>query len=195
MKLFFWIILLSVLLSILIPYCSEAFRVALSCSPSRAELLAGQDIWRLEKGVNLFDFGSKIPLITSWKNQIVGEQTIDDLVNLNDLAPTFLEFAHLKIPNDMTAKSLRSILFSDQSEHIESDRKFVVTARETHILCRKCRLGYPALSILTYDYLYIKKCEAERWPVGEPPLFGGVNALRLHDALPIKISSLRTFQS
>ena len=38
---------------------------------------------------------------------------VNDFVNLNDLAPTFLELAELEIPVEMTAKSLNNILFSD----------------------------------------------------------------------------------
>jgi arylsulfatase A-like enzyme len=144
--------------------------------------------WQMPRGLaNLFDFGTKIPLIISWKNQIVGGRTVDDFVNLNDLAPTFLEFAHLKIPNDMTAKSLNSILSSDQSGRISTDRKFVVTARERHALCRKNGIGYPARAIRTYTYLYIRNYEPERWPAGDPPLFGDVDAHMLHYPSPTKM--------
>ena len=144
--------------------------------------------WQMSRGLaNLFDFGTKIPLIISWKNQIVGERTVDDLVNLKDLAPTFLEFAHLKIPNDMTAKSLMSILISDQSGRIDKEREFVVTARERHALCRKNGMGYPGRAIRTYDYLYIRNYEPERWPAGDPPLFGDVDAHMLHYPSPTKM--------
>jgi len=188
MKLLIWIVLLSALLLILIPSCSEAFRARSSCTPARTGLLAEEDIWRLEEGVNLFDFGSKIPLIICWKNQIVGERSVDDLVNLNDPVPTFLEFAHLKIPNDMTAKSLSSILFSGQSEYIESDRKFVLSTRENHTLCRKYGFGYPARSVRTYDYLYIRNCEPERRQASDPLLFGDVNTHTLHYPSPTKVN-------
>jgi arylsulfatase A-like enzyme len=144
--------------------------------------------WQMPRGLaNLYDFGAKIPLIISWKNQIAGGRTVDDLVNLNDLAPTFLEFAHLNIPTEMTAKSLGNILSSEESGRIDKNREFVITARERHAFCRKNGIGYPARAIRTYDYLYIRNYEPERWPAGDPPLFGDVDAHMLHYPSPTKM--------
>ena len=147
--------------------------------------------WQMPRGLaNLYDFGSKIPLIISWIDHITGGRTVADLVSLNDLAPSFLEIAKVDIPLDMTAKNLGKILFSKDSGRIDMDRKFIVTARERHALCRKNGLGYPARAIRTYDFLYINNYEPDRWPAGDPPLFGDVDAHMLHYPSPTKMHIL-----
>ncbi len=54
---------------------TQAYCAAPSCSPARAGMLTGQDIWRLEDGADL-----------------------------NDLAPIFLEIAEIEILKKMTGK-------------------------------------------------------------------------------------------
>ncbi len=147
--------------------------------------------WQMPRGLaNLYDFGTRIPLIITWKNHISAGRLVNDFVNLNDLAPTFLELAELEIPVEMTAKSLKNILFSDLSGQIELERDFVVTARERHALCRQNGLGYPGRAIQTFDFLYIRNYEPDRWPAGDPPLFGDVDAHMLHYPSPTKMHVL-----
>jgi len=147
--------------------------------------------WQMPRGLaNLYDFGTRIPLIIAWKDHISAGRLVNDFVNLNDLAPTFLELAELEIPVEMTAKSLNNILFSDLSGQIESERDFVVTARERHALCRQNGLGYPGRAIQTFDFLYIRNYEPDRWPAGDPPLFGDVDAHMLHYPSPTKMHIL-----
>ncbi|NME66803.1 sulfatase family protein [Flammeovirga aprica] len=132
--------------------------------------------WQMPRGLaNLYEFGTKVPLIIHWPEHFKGGREIEDFVTLNDFAPTFLELAGLPIPEEMTAKSLVNILQSEQSGMIE-DRDFVVTARERHAFVRKGGLGYPGRAIQTKDFLYIKNFEPSRWPAGDPPLFGDVDA-------------------
>ena len=64
------------------------------------------------------------------QDHINGGRTVDDFVNLNNLAPTFLEINGLTIPSEMTAKSLVTILNSKESGRLDMDRDFIVTARE-----------------------------------------------------------------
>ena len=147
--------------------------------------------WQMPRGLaNLYDYGTRIPLIIAWKDHISGGRSVDDFVNLNDLAPTFLELAGLKIPEEVTAKSLTSILYSDLSGRVESSRDFVVTARERHALCRLGGYGYPGRAIQTFDFLYIRNFEPDRWPAGDPPLFGDVDAHMLHYPSPTKMNIL-----
>jgi N-sulfoglucosamine sulfohydrolase len=60
------------------------------------------------------------------------------------------------------------------------------TARERHALCRAWGMGYPARAIRTHDFLYIRNYEPDRWPAGDPPLFGDVDAWKLQYASPTK---------
>jgi len=144
--------------------------------------------WQMPRGLaNLYDFGTRVPMIFSWKQYIPEGRTVDDFVNLNDLAPTFLEIAGLPVPQEMTAKSLANILFSRESGQIDQTRDFVVTARERHALCRANGLGYPGRAIRTRDFLFIRNYEPDRWPAGDPPLFGDVDAHMLSYPCPAKI--------
>ena len=147
----------------------------------------GDNGWQMPRGLaNLYDFGTRVPLIISWKGRIKGNRVVDDFVNLNDLAPTFLELGGRKIPGYMTAKSLRNVLFSAKSGRVEKERDFVVIGRERHALCRKDGAGYPGRAIRTDDWLYIRNYEPKRWPAGDPPLFGDIDAHMLHYYSPTK---------
>lgn len=147
--------------------------------------------WQMPRGLaNLYDFGTRIPLIFSWQDHIPIGRTVNDFVNMNDLAPTFLEIAGLEALKEMTAKSLTNILCSERNGRIEKDRDFIVTARERHALCRLDGLSYPGRAIRTDDFLYIRNYNPERWPAGDPPLFGDVDAHMLHYACPTKLYTL-----
>jgi N-sulfoglucosamine sulfohydrolase len=146
--------------------------------------------WQMPRGLaNLYDAGSHIPMIFSWTNNIPQNKTLDEFINLNDLAPTFLELAGVEIPYQMTATSLTDILLDDPSKSTKT-RNSVVMARERHAFCRQNGLGYPARALRTKDFLYIRNFEPDRWPGGEPPLFGDVDAHMLHYPCPTKLHVL-----
>jgi arylsulfatase A-like enzyme len=150
-------------------------------------IVCGDNGWQMPRGLaNLYDAGSKIPLVISWKSQVSQNRVVDDFVNLSDLAPTFLELAEQEIPEDMTARSLSQILFSQKSGRIEAARDFIVHARERHAMARKGGLSYPGRAIRTDDYLYIRNYEPDRWPAGDPPLFGDIDAWALNFESPTK---------
>ena len=143
--------------------------------------------WQMPRGLaNLYDAGTKIPLIISWPKHYKGNRTIADFVSLNDFAPTFLELAGIDIPKEMTAKSLVPILTSENSGTIQEERDFFVMGRERHAFVRQNGLGYPGRSIRTDKFLYIKNYEADRWPGGDPPLYGDVDAHMLQYPAPSK---------
>ncbi len=139
---------------------------------------------------NLYNFGTRIPLIISWPGHFKEGRSVDDFVLMNDFAPTFLELAGAPVPEVMTAKSLVNILMSEKSGQVETDRDFVVTARERHAFVRKNGAGYPARAIRTGDYLYIHNYEPDRWPAGDPPLYGDVDAHMLQYPCPTKMYML-----
>ncbi|MDR1667894.1 MAG: sulfatase [Bacteroidales bacterium] len=143
--------------------------------------------WQMPRGLaNLYDSGSRVPLIIVWPGKTSGE-TADELVNLNDLAPTFLALAGLSVPEEMTARSLLPLL-NHQKDRQENDCVFL--ARERHAYARKGGLGYPGRAIRTREFLYIINAEPDRWPAGDPPLYGDVDAHMLHYSSPSKIHIL-----
>ncbi|MFC1607866.1 sulfatase-like hydrolase/transferase [Candidatus Latescibacterota bacterium] len=154
-------------------------------------IICSDNGWQMPRGLaNLYDFGTRVPLIFFWKDHIPGGRVVDDFVNLNDLAPTFLEMAEQNIPEDMTAHSMTNLLFSKKSGRIDGDRNHIITARERHAFCRKHGQGYPGRAIRTDEYLYIRNFEPDRWPAGDPPLFGDVDAHMMHYPCPTKMHML-----
>ncbi len=137
--------------------------------------------WQMPRGLaNLYDMGTKIPMVISMPKRFKPGRVVDDFVSLSDFAPTILELAGTPIPESMTAKSLVNILESEQSGVIEPERDFVVTARERHAYVRKNGAGYGGRAIQTSNFLYIINYEHENWPAGDPPLYGDVDAHMLH---------------
>ncbi|WP_430812927.1 MULTISPECIES: sulfatase family protein [unclassified Carboxylicivirga] len=147
--------------------------------------------WQMPRGLgNLYDFGTKIPMIISMPERFAGNRTIDDFVSLNDLAPTLLELAGLSIPDYMNAKSLVPILEADNSGIIDGERDFIVTARERHAYVRKNGAGYGSRALRNKQFLYIRNYDYEAWPAGDPPLYGDVDAHMLHYPCPTKMDLL-----
>lgn len=118
---------------------------------------------------NLYDAGTQVPLIARWPTEIPAKRVVEDLVSLPDLAPTFLEVAHLAPPAEMTAQSLWPLLRSNASGQVNDERSWVITGRERHV--RKARAGllpYPQRALRTKDWLYIVNFEPDRYPMGDP---------------------------
>jgi arylsulfatase A-like enzyme len=148
--------------------------------------------WQMPRGLaNLYDFGTRIPLIVSMPVKFKEGRIIEDFVSLNDLAPTFLELSNISIPDEMNARSLLNILESDKEGIVDNTRDFIVTARERHAFVRKNGAGYGARALRTKDFLYIRNYDFENWPAGDPPLFGDVDAHMLHYPCPTKLYMLK----
>ena len=118
--------------------------------------------------VNLYDWGTRMPLAIRWGKEVPAGRTIDDFVSHTDFAPSFLEAAGVDIPNVITGRSLLSMLRSESSGRVEEARDHVYTALERHTYCRPDGATYPARALRTYDYLYIRNFEPDRWPTGGP---------------------------
>ncbi|CAN0573814.1 unnamed protein product, partial [Ectocarpus sp. 12 AP-2014] len=150
-------------------------------------IICGDNGWMMPRGLaNLYDFGTRVPLIIAWPQHFQGDRVIDDFVSLNDLAPSILEIAGLDVPKEMNAHSLLPILASQASGKVEEGRDFMVTARERHALCREGGLGYPGRAIRTDDFLYIQNTFPDRWPAGDSPLFGDIDLHMLQQESPTK---------
>lgn len=118
---------------------------------------------------NLYDFGVAVPLAIRWPRKIPAGRVLDDLVNLMDLAPTFLDAASVQVPAVMTGKSLLPILESNESGHVDPARTWVITGRERHVAeAREGRKPYPHRALRTKEYLYIRNFRPERYPMGDP---------------------------
>ncbi|MHC4124441.1 MAG: sulfatase family protein, partial [Planctomycetota bacterium] len=117
---------------------------------------------------NLYDWGVRMPLAVRWGSKAKGGRVVDDFVSLADFAPTFLDCAGLKIPKEMTRKSIKNILLSNKSGRVDNSRDRVCTGIERHTWCRPNGVGYPIRAIRTYEWLYIRNYEPDRWPSGGP---------------------------
>tara|TARA_R110000850_G_scaffold14189_2_gene45468 strand:+ start:204 stop:1706 length:1503 start_codon:yes stop_codon:yes gene_type:complete len=114
---------------------------------------------------SLYDSGSRVPLAIRWPGGIQRPgRDVDALVNLSDLAPTFLNAAGVKAPAMMIGRDLIDIFSGKTTE--DFDAAFI--AMERHDGCRKGGKGYPCRAIRTKDYLYIHNFEPSRWPSGSP---------------------------
>ncbi len=117
--------------------------------------------------VNLYDFGTRVPLVIRFGKNIKTGSTIDRLTSLIDIAPTVLDAAGITPPEEMIGKSLIPIL-TGKEPHTSSDEA-VFTGRERHVpVAREGNLPYPQRAIRTKDYLFIINFEPDRWPAGDP---------------------------
>jgi len=119
---------------------------------------------------NLYDFGTAVPLIAAGPS-VPAVRVVDDLVSLMDLAPTWLEWAGVEVPELMAGRSLLPQLMANHSGQVEVDRDFVLTGRERHVAdAREDGLPYPQRALRTSQYLYIRNFHPDRWPMGSPKL-------------------------
>ena len=155
-------------------------------------IVASDNGWQMPRGLaNLYDAGTRLPLIVSMPQRFPGGRVVDDFVSLADFAPTVLDLAGLPIPGDMTAKSFVPILDSNEHGIVDPQRSFVVTARERHAFARQGGPGFPARALRTRDHLYIRNYAPELWPAGDPPLYGDVDAHMLQFPSPTKMFLLQ----
>ncbi len=132
---------------------------------------------------NLYDAGTRVPLAIRWPGRIAPATTVDALVSLTDLAPTFLEAAGLPVPSAVIGRSLVP-LFKSAAPAADRDRVFV--ERERHANVRRGDASYPARAIRTADYLYIHNYRPDRWPGGDPELYFAVGPFGDIDGGPSK---------
>ena len=113
---------------------------------------------------SLYDYGVRMPLAIRWPARVKGGRVVQDFVNLTDMAPTFLDAAGVKVPADMTGRSLMPVLTSDKAGRVDSTRDKVVVGRERHGWNRDPNVGYPMRAIRTHRHLYIRNFRPERRP-------------------------------
>ncbi len=118
----------------------------------------------------LYDSGARVPLVIRWGSSVLGGRRVTDFVSLTDLAPTFLEAAGIAVPDQMTGRSLGTILESKESGRVGPSRNHTFVGRERHAQDQESPQtgGYPMRAIRTDEYLYIRNFEPNRWPAGSP---------------------------
>ncbi|MEM7476995.1 MAG: sulfatase/phosphatase domain-containing protein, partial [Planctomycetota bacterium] len=122
---------------------------------------------------NLYDLGTRVPLVVYWPGKTGEGLVVDDFVCLPDLAPTFLDAGKVAIPDVMTGRSLVPVLDSKQSGQVDAKRDHVIVGRERHVA--KARIGelpYPQRAIRTKDFLYIRNFKPDRYAMGNAPGYG-----------------------
>lgn len=127
---------------------------------------------------NIYDMGVRVPLAIRWGGRIAPDRRVEDFVSLVDLAPTFLEAAGVEVPDVMNGRSLWPILDSEDAGRVTGSRDFAVFGKERHVPCRPDHSGYPCRGIRTARWAYIRNFEPDRWPVGDPPLYGDTDPAR-----------------
>jgi uncharacterized sulfatase len=126
---------------------------------------------------NVFEYGIHVPLAIRWGDHVLGGRKVEDLVNLVDLMPTYLEAAGIEHGGEspMAGRSLMPILKSKQSGLVDATRNETFSGRERHSSSRWNNLGYPQRAVRTDRYLLIRNFHPERWPAGAPQKLGTGN--------------------
>ncbi len=132
---------------------------------------------------NANEYGIHVPLAIRWGDSIDGGRTIDNLVSLIDIAPTFLDAVSEKKSSNllnnypMEGKSLIPFFKDNNDKKNEGVRTAVFAARERHSSSRWNNLTYPQRTIRTENYLYIRNFKPERWPAGAPQKYNSDGTL------------------
>ncbi len=146
-------------------------------------VITGDNGWPFPRGkANLYDAGTRQPLAVRWPGRVKGGRTLPAMVNLSDLAPTFLEAGGLKPAGSMTGRSLLPLLLGKT----QRGRTAVFLERERHANVRRGNLAYPARAIRTPRFLYIRNLAPDRWPAGDPELWHSVGPFGDCDNSPTK---------
>ena len=134
-------------------------------------VMMGDNGWQAPRGLaNLYDAGTKTCMAVQWPAKYKnGGQQIDSFVDFSDIAPSILEAAGIKVPREMTGKSLWKLI-----EGNAEGRERLFMGRERHANVRYDNLGYPGRAIRTKKYLYIRNYFPDRWPAGDPQTWHAV---------------------
>jgi len=115
---------------------------------------------------NLYDAGTRVPLIISGYGVKPQSKINNSFVNLIDLMPTFLEMAGEKVNTIVDGISLMPILKGEKTEH----RNEIFLERERHCLCRAeldYNAGYPIRAVRNNEFLFIQNFRPDRNPAGD----------------------------
>jgi N-sulfoglucosamine sulfohydrolase len=74
----------------------------------------------LRSKTNLYDWGLRVPLAMMWPARVKAGRRVDDFVNFIDLAPTILQATGLRVPREMSGRSLLDVLAAGIEWHGEA---------------------------------------------------------------------------
>lgn len=120
---------------------------------------------------NNYDSGARIPLAVRWGSKVKNPgRVLEDFISTTDLAPTFLDIAGIVIPEVMTGKSFKDLLFTSEDGLVSTEnRSYILHGKERHVPGQEDNMGgYPVRAIRNHDFLYIRNFKPERWPSGTP---------------------------
>ena len=111
-----------------------------------------------------------LPLAVMWPAGIDAPgRATDTFVSFADFAPTYLELAGIGwASSGMAPAEGRSLMHVLRSGEHGSHRDHILIGKERHDIGRPNDEGYPIRGIVDADWLYVRNCEAERWPAGNP---------------------------
>ena len=138
---------------------------------------------------NVYEWSAHMPLAVRWPARVKAGRTVNDLVSLIDLAPTFLQAAGVDVKTalpDTTGQSLLGVLTGDPSVPRSPARESVYFERERHANVRAGDMSYPSRAIRTDKYLYIRNLRPDEWPVGDPKMWKDVGPFGDIDPGPTK---------
>lgn len=118
---------------------------------------------------NLYDSGVRVPFVVYWGSHIQSGRHVEDFVSFADIAPTVLEAAGVKVPEEMTGKSFLNVLNAEKSGLVDPEnRSEVVFGRERHVPAQeKPNMGgYPSRGYRNDEFLYIRNYQPSLWPAG-----------------------------
>ena len=111
----------------------------------------------------LYDYGTRMPLIIWWGDNIDAGRRISEFASHTDIAPTFLEIAGVAAPSEMSGRSLVSLLTT--GEPGEASRDAVYMYRERHgFYPGTGGMSFPSRAIRTKDYLLIWNARPDAMP-------------------------------
>lgn len=146
-------------------------------------VVSGDNGWPFPRGkANLYDAGTRQPLAVRWPGVVKPGTKIDGLVNLYDIAPTFVELAGITPFNFMTGQSWVPLLKGES----QGGRDIVFLERERHANARKGDLSYPSRAVRNNSFLYIHNFRPDRWPAGDPEPWKAVGSFGDCDDGPTK---------
>lgn len=112
----------------------------------------------------LYDYGTRMPLLFWWGDNIAGGRRIENLVSLTDIAPTLLEFADVEALADMSGQSLAPLLIPGRPG--QPAREAVYMYRERHgFYPDSGGTSYPSRAIRTHDHLLIWNARPDAIPL------------------------------
>lgn len=130
-------------------------------------IMTSDNGWQMPRGLaGCYDLGVRIPLAMRWPGLVPAGQRRNDFVALEDLAPTLLAAAGVRVPPEMTGRNLLSARTPRRDE--------IYLERERHANVRRGDLSYPVRGVRTKEYLYLWNLEPDRWPAGDPEFYWAV---------------------